>query len=206
MELDSAFGPNVSPREFFETVLERLYDTYKADVSDASEIDVIVSVYLEDVDERWTILHERASQKLTIENDEMIDFPLVTIVGHARHWDAAKEGILPLAHALDARRDELRGQYRLTDNFRDDFERIDGAIEVVFTSESEDPLSLEIVFNNYEWDAAFPRIRVEVPYRLLQDVTSGSLDPGKAVRGLKFSGDRGFALEVGGLLATHFDR
>lgn len=206
MDLDSAFGPDVSPNEFFENVVGELYDAYKADVEDASQIDVIISVFLEDIGERWTVHHDRMAESLTVENDEMIDFPLISLFGQAHHWDRVKTGVLPLAKSLEARREELRGKYALTEAFRDDFERLDGVVELAFSSGSDEPMTLSIVLNNYEADDWFPRIRVELPYELLEDVVRGKREPGEAIRGLNFSGDRGFALELGGLLATHFDR
>ena len=204
MDFEEAFGPDVTTTQFFEEVLPQLHSDFRRDLEAASDVDVIVSVYLRDIDDRWTVRHDAATRELEIEHDEMIDFPHLTIVGEARFWDRVKEGILPLAEAIDVRRDELRGQYRVTPAFRDDFEQIDGVIDIEITG-GDEVVTLSLVFNNYDADDFFPRISVSIPFDLMQEVARGDVPPETAIRGLSFSGDKRFALEFGGLLATHFE-
>lgn len=204
MQFKDAFGPDVTTTQFFENVLPDLYDEFKSEVEAASDVDLIVSVYLEDIDDRWTVRHDASAKCLEIEHDEMVDFPHMTIVGQARFWDRVKEGILPLAESLVERRDELRGEYQVTPAFRDDFERVDGVLDIAITGD-EEAVTMSIIFNNYEADDSFPRFGVTIPFELMQEVATGDVPPESAIRGLSISGDKRFALEFGGMLATHFE-
>lgn len=188
--------------EFFEEIIPKLHGE-RRDFADFSDVDVIVSVYLADTDKRFTGEFRRDGT-CTIEDDEMIDFPVITLIGYEKYWDVVKKHAIDLARTLDERKDELRSQYRLTRQFLDDFERYDGKIDITITG-PDGEVEMSLVLNDYEPVDGAREFGFEIPLELIEAVATGEEDPGKAAKKLKIRGDYGFATVLGGFLLEQFD-
>ncbi len=203
MDFAEAFAPDVSIEKFFEEIVPRLHAD-RGDFAEFSEVDVIVSVYLEDTDKRYTLAFRRDGT-CDVEADEMIDFPVITLVGYEKFWPIVKKHAVGLLESLDERRDELQSQYRLTQNFLDEFERYDGSIDITISGPDGD-VDMTLVLNDYEKVDGAKNFGFVLPFELVEAVTKGDEEPGRAAKKLKIKGDYGFATVLGGFLLEQFDR
>lgn len=202
MDFSEAFAPSVSIDDFFHDIVPRLHRE-RADFGEFSEVDVIVSVYLADTDKRFTCAFRRDGS-CEIEDDEMIDFPVITVIGYEKYWEIVKKRAIGLLEALDERKNELKSQYRLTQGFLDDFERYDGSIDITITG-PDGEVEMTLVLNDYERVDGAKSFGFELPLELIEAVATGDEDPGKVAKRLKIKGDYGFATVLGGFLLDQFD-
>lgn len=204
MDFSEAFADDVTLEQFFEEILPRLHNDRIETFRELSEIPVIVSVYLRDTKQRWTV--ELRRDGLTVEADEMVDFPMVTIEGDSRYWDEVKRHARTILRAVDARRDEVREQLQLTPELFADFERFDTVIDVEITETEDNPsIALRLVLNNYEPVDGARSFCVALPLPTLLELARGEKDPKQVAKGLSIRGDAKAAVSLGGLFASRFE-
>src|SRR5690606_12303319 len=127
MDLLEALADDVSLHEFFMDWAPKLFEARKEDFAASSDIDLILCFKFEDTGEIYTV--ELSENGLVVEDDEMIDFPALTLLGSSKYWARTKEALRPIASALDARSSELRETYRLSEAFHEDWEKFDVVID-----------------------------------------------------------------------------
>ncbi|MFB6262211.1 MAG: hypothetical protein ABEL76_01110, partial [Bradymonadaceae bacterium] len=170
-----------------------------------SRVPLRFSVYLTDVDRRFSV--ELTSDGARAVEGSFIDFPLVTLEGTTDRWDEAKGHAQALLEEIDHRLEQSPPDDQLHREFLDDFERLDGVIEVgVLEGEGDDePHVLRLVLNNYEEPGYEPRsVRATGPIDRLYEVVEGDRSAAEAARSLDLEGDVGPALDLGGMVMSHY--
>ncbi len=203
MDFSEIFGADVDVRRFFFEMLPQIYEERGSDFSAFSQEPIIFSVYLKDSQERFSA--ELHADGVSVEDDEMIDFPLVSICGYKKYWDTVKRHSVTIAEEFDEKRENFKGQFVVTREFLDDFERIDASIDVVIFNEDE-AVEMTLVLNNYDDDEHHRRFAVELPLELVEAVASTETDIVDAAKSLKIQGDMKLAMELGGLFLKYADR
>jgi hypothetical protein len=202
LDFKEAFAESVTIEDFFHDIVPRMH-AERGDFADFSQVDVIVSVFLADTDKRFT-LEFRRDGTCEVEDDEMIDFPVITLIGYEKYWPLVKKHAVGLLESLDARKEELQSQYRLTQSFLDAFERYDGSVDVTISG-PDGEVEMSLVLNDYERVDGAKQFGFELPLSLVEAVVTGAEEPGKAAKSLKIKGDYGFATVLGGFLLEQFE-
>lgn len=199
-DFQQALADDVTLHDFFMTWVPKLFEARRDDFAAASDIDLIVCFKFDDADEIYTF--ELSAGGAVVEDDEMIDFPAMTVVGSKRHWPRVREAMRPLVEQLDARRAELRQQYRLTEALLADWEKFDLIIDFGVRSEREE-LKFAITLNDYAEPAGARRFGFSVDLAALQELAAGASTPEEVARSLAIRGDVRAAATFGGMLLKH---
>lgn len=202
MDVQNALADDVTIHEFFTEWVPTLFEERREDFAASSDVDLILCFKFQDSGEVYSL--ELARDGVAVEDDEMIDFPFVTVLGWAKFWDVVKEKSRPLAEALEERRDEVRDSFRLSQAFYDDWEKFDVVIDVEITNEgAAEPVTFSIVLNDYDIPDGARRFGFSIPLSTLDDVATGRQDPVDAARALKITGDYRAAATLGGMIMSH---
>ena len=202
MELEQAFAPSVTIAEFFEEVVPALHRERLDDFRQFTDVALIVCLKLLDTGDVFSV--ELGLDGCTVEDDEMVDFPIVTIKGWDKYWQEVKRHSLELLQELDRRQEELADSFRVTPAFLDDFGKLDAVIDVTITETEDHPeITFSLVLNDYEPYEDASRFSVEIPLSRLRAVARGEADVVEAARALDIGGDYRFAAYLGGLFLTH---
>lgn len=206
MDILDALGDDVTLEQFFMDWASRLFEERREDFTEASDIDLVLCCKFQDTDEVYTV--EMSHNGLVAEDDEMIDFPALTLMGWSKFWSRAKEGLRPIAAALENRREEVRDSFRLTEAFYADWEKFDVVIDVEVTDGTggEEPVSFSLVLNNYDIPSDARRFGFSIDVGVLEAMANGSETPEKVARGLRISGDVRIAATLGGMILSHAER
>ena len=166
-------------------------------------VDMVIAIRLTDVDEFWTVRFN--GHEIEIEDDELIDFPIVTVEGTQTQWESMREDVIELLLLIDAQKDRLKKGRKFDVTFRETLERYDGVIDLTITGKSSsDTLKFRLILNNYEADRGFRKFEVSVPRTVLFDVVEGRVPVDSAAKGLSIRGDVGLAVDLGGAIMKHF--
>lgn len=196
--LEAALAPGVSVRDFFLKHVEKIHAARLEDFRRVSAIPVILSVYLTDTDERFTV--ELRDDGCEVEDEELVDYPVVTLIGEAAHWERTKVEVLKMAAALEARRGELEARVKApvwTESARAEFERFDGLIRVKIVETGGEDVVIELVLNDYERGRG-QTLEVTLPLPLLQGVTGGHIAPDAAGGQVRLGGHRALGAVLAG--------
>lgn len=199
MLIREALAPDVSVRDFFTHWVPRLFEERRADFGRVSSVDIIVCFKFQDTGEVYSL--ELTKEGVTVEEDEMVDFPVATVLGWAKYWDLVKEHGLPLAEQLEARRDEVRDSVRLTEALHEDWEKFDLVLDVAIRG--EDAVEFSIVLNDYDPPDGARRFGFSLDLHTLEDVAAGRRDPIDVAKTLKITGDYAAAATFGGMILSH---
>lgn len=202
MDIRDALADDVSLKKFFTHWVPRLFEARKEDFEKMSDIPIILCFKFQDTGEVYSV--EFSEDGAVVEEDEMIDFPMATVLGWAKFWPLVKREGRPLAEALESRRDEVRDSFRVTRAFHADWEKFDLVIDVEITGEGgKDPVRFSIVSNDYEAPSGARRFGFTVDLPTLDAVAAGKRDPVEAAKALKIKGDYAAAATLGGMILSH---
>ena len=202
MLIREALAPDVSVRDFFTQWVPRLFEERRADFARVSSVDLIVCFKFQDTGEVYSL--ELTKNGVTVEEDEMVDFPVATVLGWAKYWDLVKEHGLPLAEHLEARRDEVRDSVRLTTALHEDWEKFDLVLDVaILGDDGAAAVEFSVVLNDYDPPDGARRFGFSVDLGTLEDVAAGRRDPVDVAKTLKIRGDYGAAATFGGMILSH---
>jgi hypothetical protein len=203
MELRDALAPEVTLETFVLEHVPTLFEARRELFAAAYDTSIIISVHLSDTDERYTAHFRRDG--CTVERGEMIDFPVVTLVGSSQYWDSVKRHVLKIAEPLERRAKNAKMRSKVTRKFLDELERFDG--EFVFDIEADDldtPVPFRLILNDYEAPGGAPALKIRASFEVGEQLARGEINP-KDLEGLvRIRGDMSLGLEVGGLLLKHF--
>lgn len=187
---------------FFEKTARVVFEERREELDSYLECPVIICTRMMDTDRLWT--SKVSTKRLVIEDEEMVDFPVITVEGREENWPLVREATAEILDLLDARREEYKGKGRWTQKIQEAFEAFDGTISVTLTDPSlSRPIGVRIILNNYE-DSGYKTFHVTVPLSTLYGVARGEIALETAAKGLKIGGDMSLALDLGGFFATHF--
>src|SRR5690554_4736331 len=132
MKIEDALEPGISTDTFFMECVPELFKARQQIFQQSSDTDVIVSVYFKDTDARYTC--EFRADGCAVERDDMVDFPVATIVGEEADWEDFKRHMLAILLPLEQRANDYRERAastmsRLTPEFLAKLERFDGVFE-----------------------------------------------------------------------------
>ena len=91
MDLDAAFGADITIDRFFDEVLGALHTSRPGEFEAMSDIPVIICAKFDD-GRVFTVTADKNG--VEIEHDEAIDFPVLTVFGRVQDWNAFKTGVL----------------------------------------------------------------------------------------------------------------
>lgn len=203
MKLRDAFAADVAIDEFFEDCVPALFDARRDLFAAACETRLIVSVWLQDTDARYTA--EFHPDGCRIEAGEMIDFPVATVVGKSADWETVKRQTLRIAAPLEERARGYRPPRKLTRAFLDDLERFDGKFNFELRDASlDDPVEIGIILNDYVLPPGAPELTIETDFEVGVELACGDLRPSQLDARVGLKGDVGLGLDVGGLILEHF--
>lgn len=203
MESFSKVFEGASLKDAIEVVGPKAHEARRADFKTFCEVGLIICFKMLDTKEVWTI--EFDSKRYSFERGEAVDFPLVTIEGKAANWPIIRAHLLELADLLEGQKERAKGR-KWTRALHDAFESFDGSIDLSFVDDTyPHPVDIRIILNNYE-DSGFDKFSATIPVALLFDVARGQVSPRSAAKTLKIGGSLGFAIELGGFFATHFEK
>lgn len=202
MDIVEALGDDVTLREFFMERVPELFEARREDFARVFDFDLILSFRFEDTGEIYSLALRPEGAEA--EDDEMIDFPFVTLQGWAKFWDVVKREARPLARDLEARRDEVNEAVTLTQAFFDDWEKFDLVIDVEITGDDDaEPVTFSLITNDYVAPDRARRFGFTIDLRTLAEVASGDRDPVEVAKGLKIRGDVAIAATLGGMILNH---
>lgn len=206
--LKAAFAEDVSLRDFFMDHMPRIHEANLEDFKRWTDETLIISFEMRDTDERYTLACNPSDCE--VEDDEMIDFPIITLVGEARHWDALKPSLLELALALNANAEKLEAQYnaRIERKMLDEFERkFEGTITAVVVGVEgiDEPVTFELVLNDYVKNDGAPGFEFRINASNIRDLANGKVKPKELKDTIKVVGQMKLALDMLGFFSTHFE-
>lgn len=203
MDILDALADDVSLEEFFMTWASRLFAERRDDFATSSDIDLVLCFKFQDTDEVYSL--EMSAGGLIAEDDEMIDFPAITLIGWAKFWPRVKAAMRPIAQAIEQRRAEVRDSLRLTESFYADWEKFDVVIDVEVRDDKHrsEPVTFSIVFNDYDPPSGARRFGFAISLDVLEAMAKGVQSPEDVARGLKITGDVRIAATLGGMILSH---
>lgn len=207
MKIEDALKPGISCDAFFMECVPELFAARQDLFRESSDTDVIVSVYLSDTDARYTC--EFRADGCTVERDEMIDFPVATLVGEEADWENFKRHMLAILLPLEQRahdyRDRAVNMSRLTPEFLEQLERFDGVFKCKISADDlDEPIELELILNDYDAPEGAARLRLGASFETVEAIARGEILPTDLQDRVRVGGELSLGLEVGGLLLKHF--
>lgn len=203
MELHEALAPDVGIETFYEECLPALFEERRELFASVCEVPLIISVYLEDIDLRYTA--EFRPDGCRVEPGEMIDFPVATLVGSSTDWDVVKRQTLRIVTPLEERAEGYRPPRKVTRAFLDDLERFDGEFAFILSDNTlDEPVEIGVVLNDYTLPPGAPKLTIETRFEVGERLARGDLSPSQLDASVKLGGDVGLGIDVGGLLLEHF--
>ena len=201
----AAFVDGVTPKEFFTEHFKNIHNARLDEFAKLSKCPLIVSFLFEDTDERYTF--ELSSKGYKVEEGDMIDFPIITIVANESDLDDTRADLLEAALALYASEERLQKQYGrkpMTQDFKDAFESMLGTINVEVTGGNA-PIKFKIYLNDYDDAGTNNEFNIKVAKDIVLQMARGELDPGDAQGKFKVYGKMAFALELAGFLQKQIE-
>ena len=165
-----------------------------------SKVPIILCLKLETGD---VFCAEFGHADVEIDDDEMIDFPVATVLGQSEQWNGVKALCRRYLDAFESRNAELTDVFTLTQSFLDAFERFDTVIDIRITDGDTQLLDFSVVLNNYDAPAHAPTFSISIDQALLDAVADGSMTPAAAAKAIKVGGSIKEAAEIGGLILKH---
>jgi hypothetical protein len=209
MKIEDALMPGVEPDAFFMECVPELFEARRELFAESCETEVIVSVHLTDLDARYTC--EFSEDGCVVERGEMIDFPVATIVGQARHWEDFKRHVLSIVVTLEQRAHARRANpdkappSKLTREFLEHLERFDGVFACELSAEDlDDPIPVQVILNDYEAPDGAPTLRIGASFETGEQLARDEIRPADLESRVRVGGELSLGLEVGGLLLKHF--
>ncbi len=199
MELAEAVAEGTNLVSFFTKNIEAVHAANSEDFKALSEIPILLCIKFDD-GQTYSIL--MSEDEVEIEDDEMIDFPNLTVKTKASEFPLFLSYVRQYIGAFEEKKGEIAETFRLTDAFRDDVEKIDLVIELEVFESDKNVMSSEIILNDYE-DSDFKRVKIRVDKTMLDDVAAGRITPAQAAKGLSISGAIFKAAELGQLFLKH---
>lgn len=202
-----ALAPGVTLEEFFMEHLERIHEVQRGEFHKVSAEPLVMSFDFQDSGERYTFA--LSSEGCEVEDDELVDFPVATLIGTAAHWEAIKPDLLELARAAEAASESHESRYEgraITRDHLDEFERFQGTIIIEVTGGSAgEPVTFELALNDYVKNDDADFIKVVIDYGVALDLARGELQPRDAQGKVKLSGKTSFGLELAGFFSSNFE-
>lgn len=203
MKLEDALAPGVELRTFFMEHVPALFEERQELFASAYATPVIISIHITDTADKYTF--EFRPDGCTVEDDEMIDFPVATIAGTSDRWEDLKRHVVQVAKLADQRAHTTKVPRKVTRDFLDDFERYDGEFILELSADDlDEPITLRIILNDYEAPDGAPSLRIGASFEVGEELARGEIKPKDLESRLRVKGDVGFGLEVGGFILKHF--
>jgi len=204
--LTEALAPGVSLREFFFTYAERLHTARIEEYRQATDERVLVHLSFEDSGELYTVA--LSPDGVEVEDDEMMDFPVISVHAEADKWEAFKPDILELSLALESGRDHFKrqaGGKRVTRDILDRFEKMAGTMEITVTGgQSGEDLTIVVALNDYVVQDDAPRMTMKMDKELVLRMARGELDPKDARDLIEVGGKVRLGVDIAGFFSQHF--
>lgn len=203
MELTEELSEADSPVEFLEESVPRLHSENLQLFSSVVPEPIIVSFYFEDVDRRVSIRLD--SDGCEVREGMFIDFPVATIEGRVDEWEAFKESVMPLARTLE-KLERTRSPKRVPVAFLDEFEKYDGVFEIQLMAGDSalDLHPLRVILNDYEPIGGAPEVRISVDTEAVHTALQRGSGATNLTTQMNLEGDVSLAMDIGGLISTHF--
>lgn len=194
MELLKALEEGTSIVTFFTESLPGLFQTRAEEFSDFSEVPIIICTRFDDARIFCVAI---SANDIEIEDDEMVDFPNLTILSKVKEWNVFLTYARRYILAYDAKKDELKSVFYFTKAFALALEKFDLHLIVEIVEGEDSLLTSELILNNYEVDVSFPRIKIKIDLKTLDAIAAGDLTPIEAAKIIEISGDVLKAAELG---------
>lgn len=205
--LKEAFGPDVTVRDFYMTQFPKIHAANLERFGQWTDQTLIVSAYLRDTDERYTLAF--SPDGVEVEDEEMVDFPLITLAGNSANWSELKTFLGRLSVLMDQHADKLESQYKaqITPELMQKFERYEGTITIgVDGVEGVDgTLEFDVVLNDYEKVDGAPDFKVVVGAPQLEALLKGEVDPTSLKDAVKISGQMTLGLSLLAFFNANFN-
>lgn len=194
----------ITVEKVFADVLPAVHDEQRDEYADYVEgMDIVIAVRLTDARKLWTVRFN--ADEIEIEDDELVDFPIVTIEGTQKQWPNLLPYLVEILTTLESRRKELKPKKRFDATLQAALERFDGVIDLCVTGDDPtDNLRFRLILNNYAEHTSFRRFSITIPRSVVFDVVEGRTPIESAARGLSVQGDVGLAVDLGGTILEHF--
>ena len=199
MDLSEAVKEGTSLVDFFTKNIPAVHASNAQDFVALSDIPILICIKFDD-GQTYSLLVSEA--EVIVENDEMIDFPNLTIKTKAEEFPLFLSYVRQYTDAFEEKKAEIARHFRLTEAFRADVEKIDLVLELEVFESDQLMMSSEVILNDYE-DSNFKRVKIKVDKTVLDDVASGNLTPAEAAKGLTINGAIFRAVELGQLFLKH---
>lgn len=199
MKLETAVKEGTQLVDFFTKNIEAVHLASSEDFEALSEIPILICLKFDD-GQIYSVLISR--DEVVVEDDEMVDFPNLTIKSKIDEWPLFLEYVRQYLDAYESKKSEIAETFRITEAFRTDVEKLDLVVELEVLEGGKTVMSSEIVLNDYE-DSGFKRVTIKVDKDTLDDVAHGRTTPVQAVKGLSISGAVFKAAELGQLFLKH---
>lgn len=198
------FPVGITVDKVFTDVLPIIHEEQRGEFADyISGVDIVIAVRLTDARKMWTARFN--ADEIEIEDDELVDFPILTVEGTQKQWPALLPYLTDLLSTLESRRKELKPKKRFDSKLRAALERIDGIVDICITGDDPtDNLRFRLILNNYAEHDSFRRFSITIPRSVVFDVAEGRTPIEAAARGLSVQGDVGLAVDLGGTILEHF--
>lgn len=203
MEFDEAFGPEVTPEEFFLEKLPELHRERLDNFEQFCETTLRFSIRLTDVDEQYSV--ELRPDGARAREGEFIDFPVATIEGTTGPWETIKRHTQRAFEEGERALEQQPPSDRIDDDFLADFEQFDGVLEVEFElPDLDEPAEFRILLNDYQAPPDARTLRAEVGADAFEDLLEGRRTAEEAAQSADLSGDMSLAFELSGVVLRHF--
>jgi hypothetical protein len=203
MKLEEALGQDVDAETFFLENVPEVHRSRLEIFSRGVDTAIIVCIALEDIDKRITF--EFRTDGLDVEEGEMIDFPVLTIIGSSEYWDTVRAHLHDIAEIVQERASNGQPPRKLTRAFLDKFERFDGVIELQLSSDRiEERVPLKIVLNDYDPPPGARHLVIKAPFSLGLDLARGDVHPSNLEQHISATGDMSLAFDLTGFLNKEF--
>lgn len=203
MKLEEALDADIDVKTFFSEIVAEVHESRLEIFSRGVDTPLIVCIGLEDLGERYT--YEFRPDGIDVEHGEMIDFPVLTILGSSQNWPTVRKHLHEIAEIVQERASGRRPARRLTREFLDRFERFDGLIELQLTDdELDEPVELKVILNDYDAPASARHLVIRAPFSLGVDLARGDVHPSNLESHVRASGDMGLAFDLTGFLNKEF--
>lgn len=205
--LTEAFGPDVTVRDFYMTHFPKIHAANLERFCQWTDQTLIVSASLRDTDERYTMAF--SPNDVEVEDDEMVDFPLITLAGDASNWSELKVFLGRLSVLMHQHAEKLESQYKaqITAQLMKKFERYEGTITIGVDGIEgvAGTLEFDIVLNDYEKVQGSPEFKVIIGAPQLESLLRGEVDPTSLKDAVKISGQMTLGLSLLAFFNANFN-
>ncbi len=201
MKIIDSVSKGTSIVSFFTKNIESVHAKNAGDYAALSDIPLLICVKFEDADEVYSVLISES--EVVIEEEEMIDFPHLTIKTSAAEWPLFLSYVREYAIAFERKKSEIAKVFRISEALEKDVEGLDLVIELEVYDAKKRVMKSEIILNDYEPSPSAKKVKIKVQKATLDGLADGTLKPVEAAKDLSISGALFKAAELGQLFLKH---